>query len=93
MTTAPADREALTLPPRRANIPRPGLRLRHTFSFAYRNLRAGFGRMALSMIAIALGVALVVAFQLMNAAVLQSFLDTIDAMAGRAQLMVSAGES
>ena len=49
--------------------------------------------MALSMIAIALGVALVVAFQLMNAAVLQSFLDTIDAMAGRAQLMVSAGES
>ena len=63
-----------------------------SFKYAYRHVRAGFGRMALSMIAIALGVALVVAFQLMNAAVLQSFLDTIDAMAGRAQLMVSAGE-
>lgn len=63
-----------------------------SFKYAYRNVRAGFGRMALSIVAIALGVALVVAFQLMNAAVLQSFLDTIDAMAGRAQLIVSAGD-
>jgi len=63
-----------------------------SFKYAYRHVRAGFGRMVLSIIAIALGVALVVAFQLMNAAVLQSFLDTIDAMAGRAQVMVSAGE-
>ncbi|MBI3782774.1 MAG: ABC transporter permease [Deltaproteobacteria bacterium] len=63
-----------------------------SFKMAYRHVRAGFGRMALSVVAVALGVALVVAFQLMNAAVLQSFLDSVDAMAGRAQLSVSAGE-
>jgi putative ABC transport system permease protein len=63
-----------------------------SFHFAYRHVRAGFGRTALSVIALALGVALVVAIQLMNAAVLDSFLDTIDGMAGRAALTVSAGE-
>lgn len=48
--------------------------------------------MALSVVAIALGVALVVAIRLMNGAVLASFVDAIDATAGRAALVVSAGE-
>jgi putative ABC transport system permease protein len=59
---------------------------------AFEHVRAGFGRMALSVVAIALGVALVVAIRLMNAAVLASFLDTVDGVAGRAALTVSAGE-
>jgi putative ABC transport system permease protein len=59
---------------------------------AYEHVRAGFGRMALSVLAVALGVALVVAIRLMNAAVLASFLDTVDAVAGRAALTVTAGE-
>ena len=52
--------------------------------FAYRHFRSNFSAMVLSMIAVALGVALVVAVRLMNAAVLQGFLDTADATAGRA---------
>jgi putative ABC transport system permease protein len=63
-----------------------------SFKLAYRHARAAAGRMALSVVAVALGVALVVAFRLMNAAVLQSFLDTADAMAGRAALSVTAGD-
>jgi putative ABC transport system permease protein len=63
-----------------------------SFRLAYRHVRAGFGRVVLSVLALALGVALVVAVQLMNAAVLDSFLDTIDGMAGRAGLTVTAGE-
>ena len=59
---------------------------------ACEHVRAGFGRMALSVVAIALGVALVVAIRLMNTAVLASFLNTIDATAGRAALTVTAGE-
>jgi putative ABC transport system permease protein len=59
---------------------------------AFRHVRAGLGRMALSVLALTLGVALVVAIKLMNAAVLTSFLDTVDGMAGRAALTVSAGE-
>ena len=68
--------------------------MRPTLSFrmAYRHVRAGLSRMMLSVLALALGVALVVAIQLMNAAVLASFLDTIDGMAGRAALTVSAGD-
>jgi hypothetical protein len=38
----------------------------------------------LSIVALALGVAVVAAIDLMNAAVLDSFLDTVDGMAGRA---------
>jgi hypothetical protein len=41
-------------------------------------------RFPLCLVALALGVALVVAIQLMNAAVLDSFLDTVDGMVGRA---------
>ena len=60
--------------------------------FAYRHFRSSFWAMALSMIAVALGVALVVAVRLMNSTVLQGFLDTVDATAGRAALTVSGDE-
>jgi putative ABC transport system permease protein len=63
-----------------------------SFRMAYRHVRAGFGRVALSVVSIALGVALVVAIQLMNAAVLSSFLETMDAVAGRAAFSVVAGD-
>jgi putative ABC transport system permease protein len=59
---------------------------------AYHHVRCAFGRVALSIAAVALGVALVVAIRLMNAAVLDSFLDTLDGTAGKAHLTVSAGE-
>lgn len=59
---------------------------------AYEHVRAHFGEMALSIFAVALGVGLVVAVRLMNAAVLAAFLDTVDAVAGRAALTVTAGE-
>lgn len=62
-----------------------------SFRLAYRHFRAHLGRLALSILAVALGVALVVAVQLMNAAVLESFLDAIDGMAGRASLSIRAG--
>ncbi len=61
-----------------------------SFRMAYRHVRAGLGGVALSVFALALGVALVVAIRLMNAAVLASFLDTVDGMAGRAGLTISA---
>jgi putative ABC transport system permease protein len=60
--------------------------------FAYRHFRSSFSAMALSMIAVALGVALVVAVRIMNAAVLQGFLDTADATAGRAALVIAGDE-
>lgn len=63
-----------------------------SLKLAYRHVRAGMGRMVLTVLAVALGVALVVAIRLMNAAVLASFLDAVDGVAGRAQLTVSAGE-
>lgn len=62
-----------------------------SFRLAYRHLRARARQMALSVVAVGLGVALVVGIQLMNRAVLDSFLDTADALAGRAALTVSAG--
>src|SRR5262245_54851267 len=49
--------------------------------------------MALSIIAVALGGALVVAIRLMNTAVLQSFLDAVDAVGGRAALTVTARDN
>jgi putative ABC transport system permease protein len=70
--------------------PLPTLARLLSLRMAYRHVRAGFGRMALSVLAIGLGVALVVAVRLMNAAVLSSFLDTVDAVAGRAALTVTA---
>ena len=68
------------------------MRPRLSFLMAYRHVQAGLSRMVLSVLALSLGVALVVAIQLMNAAVLESFLDTVDGMAGRAALTVSAGD-
>jgi len=68
------------------------VKIRLSFDMASRHVRAGIGRMLLSVVAIALGVALMVAFKLMNTAVLQSFTDTVDALAGRAAFRVVAGE-
>lgn len=68
------------------------MRALFSLRFAYRHFRSSFWAMALSMIAVALGVALVVAVRLMNAAVLQGFLDTVDATAGRATLVVGGDE-
>jgi putative ABC transport system permease protein len=65
---------------------------RLSFALAYRHVRAGIGRMALSVVAIALGVAVIVAFRLMNVAVLESFMETVDALTGRAAFRVVAGE-
>ena len=62
-----------------------------SLTMACEHVRAGIGRMMLSVLAVALGVALVVAFRMMNAAVLASFLDTVDAIAGRTALTVTAG--
>ena len=63
-----------------------------SFRMALRHFRADFGAMLLSVVAVALGVALVVAVESMNAAVLQGFLDTVDGVVGRASLNVTAGE-
>lgn len=57
---------------------------------SYRRFCAALSRHALSVVAIALGVALVVAMRVMNAAVLDSFLETVDAVAGRAAFSVIA---
>jgi len=57
---------------------------------AYRHVRAGLGRTILSITAVAVGVAVVVSIRVMNDAVLQGFLNTIDGMAGRAGLIITA---
>ncbi len=57
----------------------------------YRQVRAGLQRTVLSILAVALGVALVVAIELMNSAVLASFLDTLDGVSGRTALTILAG--
>lgn len=63
-----------------------------SFRIAYRHVRLGLGRLVLSTAALALGVGMVVATQLMNGAILASFSDTIDGMVGRAALTISADE-
>lgn len=57
-----------------------------------RFLRGNAARLVLSVIALACGVALVCAVDLVNGAVLRAFTDIVDTMAGRAALQVSAGE-
>ena len=57
-----------------------------------RFLRGSYTRLALTVIALALGVALVCAIDLVNRAVLRAFTEVIDTMAGRAALQVTAGE-
>ncbi len=59
---------------------------------AIRHFRSDFGAMILSVLAVALGVALVVAVRSMNDAVLSGFFETIDGIAGRASFSVTAGE-
>jgi len=57
-----------------------------------RFLRGTFGRFTLTLLALACGVALVCAIDLVNAAVLRAFTEILDTMAGRAALQVTAGQ-
>jgi putative ABC transport system permease protein len=59
---------------------------------ARRFARGGTGRLALTVLAVAWGVALVGAVRLANRAVLRAFVEVVDTMAGRAALEVVAGE-
>ena len=61
-----------------------------SFKLARRHARAAAARLVLSVVALTLGVALVVAVQIMNGSVVNAFLNAIDDMAGRAALTVSA---
>ncbi len=54
-------------------------------------LRANYGRLVLTVSALAAGVALVCAIDLVNRSVMNAFEEIVDAMAGRAALQVSAG--
>src|SRR2546426_7037120 len=56
-----------------------------------RLLRGYVGRLALTLIALASGVALVCAIDVVNRAVLFAFVEVVDAMAGRAALEIAAG--
>lgn len=62
-----------------------------SFCMPRRFLRGNYTRLALSVSALALGVALVCAIDLVNRAVLGAFTEIIDSMAGRAALQVTAG--
>src|SRR5438445_7677711 len=57
-----------------------------------RLLRGYVGRLALTLIALASGVALVCAIDVVNRAVLFAFVEVVDTMAGRAALEIAAGE-
>lgn len=59
---------------------------------ARRFVRGGAARLALTVLAVAWGVALIAAVQLANRAVLRAFVEVVDTMAGRAALQVVAGE-
>jgi putative ABC transport system permease protein len=67
------------------------MRALFSFQMAYNHVRASLWRVVLSLVSIALGVALVVAVQIMNAAVLGSFLDAMDSTIGRASFSIVAG--
>jgi len=54
-----------------------------------RFLRGSYTRLALSVFALALGVALVCAIDLVNRAVRRAFVEVVDTMAGRAALQVT----
>jgi putative ABC transport system permease protein len=62
------------------------------FVMPRRFLRGGLVRIALTVLAVAAGVALVCAIDLVNRAVYAAFVDVLDGMAGRASLVVSAGD-
>jgi len=57
-----------------------------------RFLRGSAGRFTLTLLALACGVGLVCAIDLVNAAVFRAFTEIIDTMAGRAALQVTAGQ-
>ena len=57
-----------------------------------RFLRGSSGKLVPTVIALACGVALVCAIDLVNRAVLRAFVEVVDTMAGRAALQVTAGE-
>lgn len=57
----------------------------------WRFLRGSLGRVALTVLAVASGVALVCAIDLVNRAVYAAFVDIVDTMSGRAALHVTAG--
>jgi putative ABC transport system permease protein len=65
------------------------LRLLHQISF--RQLRASWGRTSLVVGGIATGVSLIVAINVINASVLENFQETIEVIAGPAQLEVTLG--
>ncbi len=69
------------------------LRIRDSFRIPLCFLRSNYGRVALTIGALAAGVALVCAIQLVNQSVLSAFEDVIDTMAGRAALQISAGNA
>lgn len=66
------------------------MRLLHLMSWPY--LRRHFGRTILTVAAVAMGVGVFVAMRGANAAVLASFQDTIDRIAGATELQITAGE-
>jgi len=59
---------------------------------ALRFARGSYAALALTVVAIACGVALVCAIDLANRAVLRAFVEVVDTMAGRAALQVVSGE-
>src|SRR5207247_10107631 len=63
-----------------------------SFRLPFRLLRGHIGRLALTLIALAWGVALVCAIDVVNRAVLSAFVEVIDTMAGRDALEIAAGE-
>ena len=67
--------------------------LRSALSLAMprRFLRGGHGRLALAIIALTCGVALVCAMALVSRAVLAAFVEVVDTAAGRASLTITAG--
>lgn len=66
------------------------MRLLHLISWPY--LRRHLGRSLLTVAAVAMGVAVFVAMRGANAAVLATFQDSIDRIAGATQLQITAGE-
>jgi hypothetical protein len=60
------------------------------FRLAWIQIRSQLGQLSVAIIVIALGVALSAGMLLANAALRDSFEESIDAMAGRADLVVTA---
>ena len=60
---------------------------------AWRGALTAKGRTAVTVLGVALGIAVSVAIRMANESVLASFRQSLDAVAGRATLQVSAGEA